>query len=266
MNDMPSILQEIVTHKHQEVARRAARCSLAALEQQLKTVKAPRGFTDALCNRVMSGRNAVIAEIKKASPSAGVIREQFDPAQIASQYQKARATCLSVLTDERYFQGHDDYLQQAKQTCDLPILRKDFTVDIYQIAEARVLGADAILLIAAVLDDAHLAEFATYANDLDLDVLIEVHNEIELERALKLDQKLIGINNRDLHQFVTELSTSERLVKLMPEDRLVIAESGIHSHQHIQRMNDCGINSFLVGEALMRQPDPGIALTELLTA
>ncbi len=266
MNEVPSILKEILTRKHQEVAHRCGRLPMRELEQQLTGLQATRSFADALHNRVMSGRNAVIAEIKKASPSAGLIREDFDPVVIAKQYQQARATCLSVLTDGHYFQGSDEYLQQARAACDIPVLRKDFIVDHYQVTEARVIGADAILLIVAALDDARLAEFAQHANDLDLDVLVEVHNEAELERALKLDQSLIGINNRDLHQFNTDLSTSERLVKLMPEDRLAISESGIHSHADIQRMNDCGINCFLVGEALMRQPDPGVALTELLAA
>ncbi len=266
MSGLPSILQEILTRKHQEVAERCGRIPMREMEQLAAEQPAPRGFAEALRNRVMSGRNAVIAEIKKASPSAGLIREDFDPEQIARQYQQGRATCLSVLTDEHYFQGHDDFLQLARAACDLPVLRKDFTVDHYQIAEARALGADAILLIVAALDDAHLAEFAEFAGDLDLDVLVEVHDEHELERALKLDQRLIGINNRDLHRFVTELETSERLVRLIPEDRLVVTESGIHTHEHIQRMNDCGINSFLIGESLMRQPDPGAALADLLTA
>lgn len=264
MNDIPSILRDILMRKREEVSQRHAEVSIQDLEQQLQEQSAPRGFTEALKNKVMSGRNAVIAEIKKASPSAGLIREDFDPEAIAKQYQGGGAVCLSVLTDEHYFQGADAYLQQARAACDLPVLRKDFTVSHYQITEARALGADAILLIVAALSDSQLADFAGHADELALDVLVEVHNEAELERALKLNQPLIGINNRDLHKFETDLETSERLVKLMPEDRLVVSESGIHEPEHIQRLNGCGINAFLVGESLMRQPDPGEALKALL--
>ncbi len=261
---MPSILRDILQRKREEVSRRHGQVSMRSLEQLLYQQNAPRGFADALKNKIMSGRNAVIAEIKKASPSAGLIREDFDPETIAKQYQAGKAVCLSVLTDEYYFQGADAYLQTARAACDLPVLRKDFIVSHYQITETRALGADAILLIVAALSDSQLQDFSQHATELNLDVLVEVHNEAELERGLKLDQMLIGINNRDLHKFETDLETSERLVKLMPEDRLVVSESGIHEPEHIQRLNGCGINAFLVGESLMRQPDPGVALQKLL--
>lgn len=264
MNDIPSILLEIIEHKQAEIKQRRANLPLSELEQQAGEQNGVRGFAEALRNKVMSGRNAVIAEIKKASPSKGVIREDFDPESIAKQYQQGRAACLSVLTDERFFQGHDDYLRQARAACDLPVLRKDFTVDHYQVTEARALGADAVLLIVAALDDGQLAELSTHAVELGMDVLVEVHNADEMERGLKLDQPLIGINNRDLHSFETDLATSETLVRLIPEDRLAITESGIHTHDDIERMNQCGINAFLIGESLMRKADPGAALRALL--
>ncbi len=264
MSKLPSILAEIVARKRQEVSRRQARMPRHELEQQSHARSPARGFVEAINNKVISGRNAVIAEIKKASPSAGLIRPDFDPAGIAMQYQQGGAACLSVLTDQHYFQGEDSYLQQARAACELPVLRKDFTVDHYQVVETSALGADAMLLIVAALSDVQLAEFASHANELGLDVLVEVHDEAELERALQLEQRLVGINNRDLHQFETDLATSEKLIKLMPEDRLVVAESGIHSRSDIDRLNNCGINAFLIGEALMRQPDPGAALTALL--
>lgn len=264
MTKLPSILQEILAHKHTEVSQRRSTIPAHDLEQKSQAQSAPRGFAQALSSTIRSGENAVIAEVKKASPSAGLIRADFDPAMIAQQYQNGGASCLSVLTDERYFQGHDDFLLQARSACQLPVLRKDFVVDHYQISEARALGADAILLIVAALDDVQLDEFNQHAIEWQLDVLIEVHNELELERALKLSPALLGINNRDLNRFVTDLGTSERLMQLMPENQLAITESGIHNPAHVQRMNACGIHAFLIGESLMRQPDPGVALHALV--
>lgn len=262
--DIPSVLREIVAYKVDVVAARKQQCSPAGLQIKSESAGAPRGFTDALATKADNGRPAVIAEVKKASPSAGIIRADFDPAAIAEQYQRGGATCLSVLTDEHYFKGHDHYLQQARKACSLPVLRKDFTIDSYQITEARVLGADAILLIAAVLDDAQLYDFSQQAQALGMDVLLEVHNETELERALRTDNRLIGINNRDLHRFVTDLSTSERLLNQMPADRIVVSESGIHTVDDIQRLRSAGIHTFLIGEAFMREPDPGKALSCLI--
>jgi indole-3-glycerol phosphate synthase len=205
----------------------------------------------------------VIAEVKKASPSAGIIRADFRPSDIASSYQQGGAACLSVLTDVDYFKGSDDYLRQARDACDLPVLRKDFMVDPWQIQESRMLGADCILLIVAALDRALLLELDLLAAELGLDVLVEVHDENELEAALATTARLIGVNNRDLHTFTTDLATSERLRPLVPADRLMVTESGIHTSQDVARMHAAGIHAFLVGEAFMRRPDPGQALHSL---
>jgi indole-3-glycerol phosphate synthase len=205
----------------------------------------------------------VIAEVKKASPSAGIIRADFRPSDIASSYQQGGAACLSVLTDVDYFKGSDDYLRQARDACDLPVLRKDFMVDPWQIQESRMLGADCILLIVAALDRALLLELDLLAAELGLDVLVEVHDENELEAALATTARLIGVNNRDLHTFTTDLATSERLRPLVPADRLMVTESGIHTSQDVARMHAAGIHTFLVGEAFMRRPDPGQALHSL---
>jgi indole-3-glycerol phosphate synthase len=218
---------------------------------------------NALVNRVAEGKPAVIAEIKKASPSKGIIRANFDPVEIAKSYAEAGATCLSVLTDIDFFQGFDAYLVDARNACDLPVIRKDFIVDAYQVYEARVMGADCILLIVAALDDAKLTELSDLAAELGLDVLVEVHDEAELERALKLPNKLVGINNRNLRTFETSLDTTLSMLDKIPDDRLVVTESGIHTPEDIKLMRDNNVNCFLVGEAFMVAEDPGEKLREL---
>jgi anthranilate phosphoribosyltransferase len=259
---LPSILVQILETKAAEVASRRARHSFHDLEERASVASPVRGFTTRL--EILSlTAPAVIAEVKKASPSAGVIREDFHPNAIAASYDEAGAACLSVLTDENYFQGHDDYLQQARDACSLPVLRKDFTIDPWQVVEARALDADCILLIVAALGRGQLEELYSVAGDLNLDVLVEVHSEAELERALALDARLIGVNNRDLHTFTTDLGTSERLRREMPAGHLMVTESGIHTREDVARMQAAGINAFLVGEAFMRADDPGAALEAL---
>ena len=259
----PTILRKILARKRVEVAQRRASNSLGSLEQRIQEQTAPRGFTAALALRVSHGEPAVIAEVKKASPSKGVIREDFQPAQIATSYQNGGATCLSVLTDIDFFQGCDEYLQQARSACDLPVLRKDFTVDSYQVVEARAIGADAVLLIAAALDDAQMHELAHTAAEVGVDVLVEVHDRAELERALELSTPLIGINNRDLHTFEMRLETTLDLLPYIPGDRVVVTESGIHTPESVALMRENNVNAFLVGEAFMRAPEPGEKLREL---
>ena len=262
----PDILRRILARKREEVAERAAHSSLASLEGRITEQESTRGFAQALQAVVAAGDPAVIAEGKKASPSKGVIRADFDPADIAASYQRGGATCLSVLTDVDFFQGADSYLQQARAACDLPVLRKDFTVDSYQVVEARAIGADAILLIVAALEQSQMIELAATAREVGVDVLVEVHDRAELERALELDTPLIGINNRDLRSFDTSLDTTWRLLQHIPEDRLVITESGIHSVDHVSAMRERNVNAFLVGEAFMRAADPGAKLGELFFA
>lgn len=264
MTATPTILRTILHRKMQEVQERCERLPLRQLSQQLEALPEPRGFVDSLQQTVEAGQAAVIAEIKKASPSKGILRENFNPTQIAQQYTQGGATCLSVLTDVDFFQGADDYLQQAHAACPLPILRKDFVIDPYQVYEARRLGADCILLIVAALGDASLLELSQLAAHLQLDVLIEVHDAIELERALALNPPLIGINNRNLHTFATDLYTTINLLSQIPSDCLVVTESGIHTRQDIQWMRQHGVHAFLIGETLMRAEDPGIALAELI--
>jgi len=266
VSDLPDVLEKILARKAEEVAERSRSVPLAELEAQIAGLAAgfqPRGFADALEARVTAGACAVIAEVKKASPSKGVIREHFDPARIAAQYEEGGASCLSVLTDRDFFQGHESYLQAARDACSLPVLRKDFTVDPYQVAEARALGADAILLIVAALDDAQLDELAGAADHYGLDVLVEVHDRQELERALRLSVGLLGINNRNLRDFSTSLSTTLDLLEAIPEDRLVVTESAIHSREDVLTMRAAGVSAFLVGEAFMRAEDPGAALRSL---
>ncbi|HSN01517.1 MAG TPA: indole-3-glycerol phosphate synthase TrpC [Rudaea sp.] len=262
---MSDILQRILARKTDEVRERRARVTLDALREQIGNCPPVRGFGAALRARIAAGRPAVIAEVKKASPSQGIIRANFDPAAIARSYAAGGAACLSVLTDVDFFQGADAYLQQARGACTLPVLRKDFVVDAYQIFEARVLGADCILLIAAALDDAQLAEFSALARDLGMDVLVEAHDAAELERALKTSAMLIGINNRDLRTFATSLDTTLALRERVPADRLLVTESGIHARADVVRMRAAGVNAFLVGEAFMRAEDPGAALTRLFS-
>lgn len=261
--DVPSVLREIEARKFEEVAGRKARQPLGELESRIRDLPPTRGFTEQL-RSCFQAEPAIIAEIKRASPSAGIIREDFDPVWLAERYQSGGAACLSVLTDGPGFQGNAQYLRLAHEAVDLPILRKDFTVDAWQIAESRVMGADAILLIAAILSTSQLQDYSARARASGLDVLLEVHNEQELEQALTTDVELIGINNRDLHRFETELATSERLVRQIPSDRLVVAESGIHTAADLNRLGQAGIRCFLIGEGLMRQPDPGEALQALL--
>ena len=257
---MSNILDQIVAVKWQEVAAARARVGAAALREQAAAQSAPRGFAAALRAKVAAGQPAVIAEIKKASPSKGVIREHFVPADIAASYARHGAACLSVLTDERFFQGHADYLRQARAACTLPALRKDFLVDPYQVLEARAMGADCILLIAACLSDAQMAELEACALELGLDVLVEVHDGDELDRALRLKTPLLGINNRNLKTFDVTLDTTLGLLPRVPAGKLLVTESGIGNRADVQRMRAADVQAFLVGEAFMRADDPGAAL------
>jgi indole-3-glycerol phosphate synthase len=258
------VLRRILAHKAEEVAKRAANEPLRELSARVAAQSdSPRGFAHALERRIQAGAPAVIAEIKKASPSKGLIRADFDPGGIARAYAANGATCLSVLTDQEFFQGREQDLEQARSACDLPVLRKDFVIDAWQVYESRAMGADCILLIVAALGDAALLELSVLALDLGMDVLVEVHDQQELDRALALPSPLIGINNRNLRTFETTLDTSLSLRALVPEDRLMITESGIHSRQDVSLMLNHDIHGFLVGEAFMRAPDPGIRLAEL---
>ncbi len=257
------ILQTILQRKAEEVAARSAVLSLDEVKSRAADMPPTRGFAAAIESRIGAGDAAVIAEVKKASPSKGVIRADFDPAAIARSYEAGGAACLSVLTDVDFFQGADDYLQQARAACALPVLRKDFTIAPYQVHEARALGADCILLIVAALSDGQLAELSGIAMQLDLDVLVEVHDINELERAIQVPAPLMGINNRSLRTFDVSLDTTLSLRDAVPRDRRLVTESGIHSAADVARMRDAGIDAFLVGEAFMREPDPGAALRRL---
>lgn len=260
---MSDILQRIVAVKHEEVAAARQRKSLADLQAQARAQSAPRGFAQALRTKVAAGQPAVIAEVKKASPSKGVIREHFVPAEIAASYARHGAACLSVLTDERFFQGCQAYLEQARAACSLPVLRKDFMIDPYQVVEARAMGADCILLIAACLSDAQMAELEACATEHHLDVLVEVHDGDELDRALRLRTPLVGINNRNLRTFEVTLDTTLGLLPRVPADRLLVTESGILGQADVQRMRAAQVHAFLVGEAFMRAEDPGQSLAAL---
>lgn len=260
---MADKLTEICATKREEVFARKARTSLADLRDRAAGQTPPRGFRAALEAKAAQGFG-LIAEIKKASPSKGLIRQDFQPSAHARAYAEGGAACLSVLTDAPYFQGHEDYLVAARAACDLPVLRKDFMVDPWQVAEARAIGADAILIIVAALEDAEMAEIEAAALDHGMDVLVEVHNEDEVARAARLKSRLIGVNNRDLKRFVTDLSVTERLAPLMPDGTLLVSESGINSHQDLTRLAKCGARSFLVGESLMRQADVASATRVLL--
>ena len=263
MSSSPDILNKIIQHKTLEVRQRTGITSVDELKTKLNGVPVTRGFVGALKAAIERGEAAVIAEIKKASPSQGVIRGDFKSGDIARSYADGGATCLSVLTDTHFFQGSDNYLLQARAACKLPVLRKDFIVDSYQIWESRTIGADCILLIAAVLNDEQLADFSDLATELNMDVLVEVHDEQELQRALKLDLPLIGINNRDLRNFHTTLNTTLDLLPLIPEGRIVITESGIHSADDVALMRRHNVHGFLIGEACMRAKDPGQKIREL---
>ncbi|MDO8698559.1 MAG: indole-3-glycerol phosphate synthase TrpC [Pseudomonas sp.] len=263
---LPTILEKILARKVEEVAARRALVSLSALEQVARDADAPRGFANALQERVKRKEAAVIAEIKKASPSKGVLREDFNPAELAASYQRGGAACLSVLTDIDFFQGADAYLQEARAACSLPVIRKDFMIDPYQIVEARALGADCVLLIVSALTDTLMAELASVAKDVGLDVLVEVHDGDELERALQtLDTPLIGINNRNLHNFEVSLDVTLDLLPRVPRDRLVITESGILNRADVELMQISEVHAFLVGEVFMRAQDPGAELQRLFS-
>lgn len=265
MTDTPDILKKILNRKAEEVASRKQRTPISTLQEIASCIEAPRGFAQALQNKAQSKKPAIIAEIKKASPSKGVIRENFNPLEIAQDYSMSGATCLSILTDKDFFQGSEAYLQKAREHCPLPVLRKDFMIDPYQITESRALGADCILLIVAALEDAQMHELANLAAEQGMDVLIEVHDARELERALTIDTKLMGINNRNLRTFETSLQTTLDLKKAIPDDRLVITESGIHTEEDVQLMLDNEIYTFLVGEAFMKTEYPGEKMRELFS-
>ncbi len=261
---VPTVLEKILARKLEEVVARRSAVSLAEVERLAAAADPVRGFAKALIEQARRKQPAVIAEIKKASPSKGVIRENFMPADIARSYEKGGATCLSVLTDIDFFQGADVYLQQARAACKLPVIRKDFMVDPYQIIEARALGADCVLLIVSALDDVRMAELASVAKSVGLDVLVEVHDGDELERALKtLDTPLVGVNNRNLHTFEVSLETTLELLPRIPRDRLVITESGILNRADVELMEISDVYSFLVGEAFMRAEQPGAELQRL---
>ena len=260
---LPTILENIVARKYEEVKESRAKISLDELQRLAARADAPRGFAQALRQRAAARTPAVIAEVKKASPSKGVIRENFNPAEIAASYQQGGAACLSVLTDIDYFQGSPEYLKQARAACDLPVIRKDFLVDPYQVVEARAMAADCVLLIVASLEDGQMAELNAAAVELGLDVLVEVHDGAELDRALKLDTPLVGINNRNLHDFEVSLNTTLELLPHIPSDRLAVTESGILTRADVQLMLDNDVYGFLVGEAFMRAEDPGTELKRL---
>ncbi|MFP4182633.1 MAG: indole-3-glycerol phosphate synthase TrpC [Thiohalospira sp.] len=259
----PDILRRIVARKEEEVAAGKSERPLAELRAAAAEAPEPRGFETELAEAEAAEGPGIIAEIKRASPSRGVIREDFDPEAIAESYAAAGATCLSVLTDRDFFQGAPEYLQQARAACDRPVLRKDFIIDPWQVVESRAMGADCILLIAAILSDARMDELAATAEEMGLDILVEVHDETELRRVLDRPLPLVGINNRDLRTFETRLETSLELAPLIPGDRLVVSESAIHTPADIERLRSGGIGAYLVGEAFMRAPDPGEALRAL---
>ena len=262
---MSDILNKIVAVKREEIAAAIKRKSFAAMRADAESRVLTRDFVRALRAKIKAGHAAVIAEVKKASPSKGVLCEEFIPADIAQTYEEHGAACLSVLTDRQFFQGEPDFLKQARASCSLPVLRKDFMVDPYQIYESRAMGADCILLIAACLDDAQMADLEAIARSLDMAVLVEVHDAPELARALKLKTPLIGINNRNLRTFEVSLETTLTMRQDVPADRLLVTESGIQARADVQRMREAGVHAFLVGEAFMRAPDPGVALAELFS-
>ena len=266
MTDTPDILKKIIARKREEIAAGLRSVGLAEMAERAKSAEPCRGFVQAMRARIDAGEAAVIAEIKKASPSKGVIREDFRPAEIAASYERGGAACLSVLTDRDFFQGGNEYLRQARAACALPVIRKDFIIDDYQVYEARAIGADCILLIAACLDDAQMAGLAERATALGMDVLVEVHDAEELRRVLPLGLPLVGINNRNLRSFEVSLQTTLDLLPQIPDDRIVVTESAIHSRDDVALMRQHGVDVFLVGEAFMRATDPGLKLAELFRA
>jgi len=263
MTDTPTILKRIVERKREEVAERKLKQPLSQIKERLSGAPPVRGFVRSIQSKLTVGAPGVIAEIKRASPSKGIIRENFVPAEIAGSYAAGGAACLSVLTDIDFFQGADQYLVQAREACNLPVIRKDFVIDEYQLYESRLLGADCILLIAACLCQEQMQQFCNHARAIDLDVLVEVHNETELHQALTLNTPLLGINNRDLHSFEVDLQTTVGLLKQIPDSKIIVTESGIHSKEDVALMRRHQVNSFLVGESLMRADDPGLKLKEL---
>ncbi|HHT00758.1 MAG TPA: indole-3-glycerol phosphate synthase TrpC [Thiomicrospira sp.] len=265
MSGTPTILKKIIFRKLEEIQEGCDRIPLREMKQKamMASTTPTRGFAEAMQAKLDAGQSAVIAEIKKASPSKGVLRDPFDPVEIAKSYQENGAACLSVLTDKDFFQGSNEYLMQVREAVDLPIIRKDFIVDDYQVYEARVIGADCILLIAAAIGDAQMYELTETALTLGMDVLVEVHNKEELERALRLPLPMIGINNRDLHSFDVSLDTTIEMLDMIPDDRIVITESGILGKEDVAKMREHAVNSFLVGEAFMRAESPGEKLAEL---
>ena len=263
MQNQTNILKQIVAHKSKEITARKSLLSEASLKDKISECLPARGFEAAIQKAISAGQPAVIAEIKKASPSKGILRKDFSPGDIARNFEKAGATCLSVLTDTEFFQGSDENLVEARAACSLPVLRKDFLIDPYQVYESRVIGADCILLIVAVLTDTQLQQLAGIATELQMDVLIEVHDREELERALMLRLPLIGINNRSLETFETDITTTIGLLPDVFHDRTVVTESGIHTRDDVLYMRKHDVNTFLVGEVLMRAPDPGEKLRTL---
>ncbi len=263
MSNTPDILRKIIARKREEIAERSQQVSLAEMIERAKSADTCRGFVAAMTAKIAAGEAAVIAEIKKASPSKGVMREHFVPAEIAASYEKGGAACLSVLTDADFFQGSEAYLGEARGACSLPVIRKDFIIDPYQVYEARAIDADCILLIVAVLDDAQLSELAVLATQLGMDVLVEVHDADELARALPLNLPLLGINNRNLRTFEVSLQTTLDMLDSIPDDRIVVTESAIHSVADVTLMRENSVHAFLVGEAFMRAEDPGEQLAVL---
>ena len=262
-SDTPDILVEILKRKREEVAERCVSVSIEDLKQQCASADVVRGFIRAIENKIKNNQSAVIAEIKKASPSKGLLREDFEPAAIARSYAEHGAACLSVLTDKDYFQGHEEYLKQARAACELPVIRKDFIIDPYQVYEARAINADCILLIVSALDDVDLQSLFDLAHELGMDVLMEVHDKQEMQRALKTGARLIGINNRNLRTFETSLDTTLSMLDMVNDNHILVTESGIHAKADVQLMRDNDVNAFLVGEAFMRADSPGEKLAEL---
>jgi indole-3-glycerol phosphate synthase len=263
MSGTPDILKKILQRKREEIAERSRQVSLKQLKQQAQAASPTRGFINAMAAKIKQGKPGIIAEIKKASPSKGVIRENFDPVAIAKSYEQHGAACLSILTDRDFFQGHEDYLLQARAATKLPVIRKDFIIDPYQVYEARAINADCILLIVAALDDEKLSELLSLAHELNMDVLMEVHDAEEMRRAIQTGAKLIGINNRNLRTFELSLNTTLDMLDRVPVDRLLVTESGILSPQDVTLMRNHKVNAFLVGEAFMRAENPGEKLAEL---
>jgi len=262
-SNTPDILVKILNRKREEIAERSASTSIEQLKQQCESADAVRGFIKSIEDKIKNKQSAVIAEIKKASPSKGLLRENFEPAEIAKSYASHGAACLSILTDKDYFQGDEEYLKQARAACELPVIRKDFIIDPYQVYEARAIDADCILLIVAALDDNDLQSLFDLAHKLGMDVLMEVHDEDEMRRAMKTGARLIGINNRNLRNFDTSLDTTLSMLDMVSDEHILVTESGIHTKQDVQLMRENNVNAFLVGEAFMRADNPGEKLGEL---